>query len=315
MATLDEIRQDITLLDQAILALLAQRKDLSIEVARAKQANPRPIRDPKREQELLIALIEQGRELGLDAHYITDLYHTIIEDSVRSQQAYLQRQLNPAAQLPITPIACLGPQGSDSSLAAYAYQARHQTRLMQLHYQQVYEVLDAVAAGHAALGILPIENGQDGSIAPVYEQMRHTELAIVGELTHPNEPLYYQQAHHSRFIVVAREPILVAPQILANTSLLMAIGQPPSSRAAILQVLDAHAININKLGSCPQPGHLSQERIYLEVAAHLQSPAMQGALAELAPITDFIKVLGCYPNQTVIPTPVPAQFMQPQKPR
>ena len=58
MATLDEIRQDITQLDQELLALLAKRKTLSIEVARAKQANPRPIRDPQREQDLLVALIQ-----------------------------------------------------------------------------------------------------------------------------------------------------------------------------------------------------------------------------------------------------------------
>ena len=36
MAPLDEIRHDITQLDQELLALLAKRKTLSIEVARAE---------------------------------------------------------------------------------------------------------------------------------------------------------------------------------------------------------------------------------------------------------------------------------------
>ena len=85
MVTLDDIRQDITQLDQELLALLAKRKALSIAVARAKQANPRPIRDHQREQDLLVALIQKGRVLGLDAQYVTRLYHTIIEDSVLSQ--------------------------------------------------------------------------------------------------------------------------------------------------------------------------------------------------------------------------------------
>ncbi|MGL6165242.1 MAG: chorismate mutase, partial [Aeromonas veronii] len=107
MATLDEIRQDITRLDQELLALLAKRKTLSIEVARAKQANPRPIRDHQREQELLVALIQKGRVLGLDAQYITRIYHTIIEDSVLSQQAYLQSLLNPEQQEPMTSVAYL----------------------------------------------------------------------------------------------------------------------------------------------------------------------------------------------------------------
>ena len=77
MATLDEIRQDITQLDQELLALLAKRKTLSIEVARAKQANPRPIRDTQREQDLLVALIQKGRALGLDAQYITRIYGSL----------------------------------------------------------------------------------------------------------------------------------------------------------------------------------------------------------------------------------------------
>ncbi len=111
MATLDEIRQDITRLDQELLALLAKRKTLSIEVARAKQANPRPIRDHQREQELLVALIQKGRVLGLDAQYITRIYHTIIEDSVLSQQAYLQSLLNPEQQEPMTSVAYLGRRG------------------------------------------------------------------------------------------------------------------------------------------------------------------------------------------------------------
>ena len=72
MATLDEIRHDITQLDQELLALLAKRKTLSIEVARAKQANPRPIRDHQREQDLLVALIQyrvSGRSHFSGTHF------------------------------------------------------------------------------------------------------------------------------------------------------------------------------------------------------------------------------------------------------
>ena len=61
MATLETIRDEITQLDGDLLRLLARRKQLSIEVARSKQADRRPIRDQAREQELLEALIQQGR--------------------------------------------------------------------------------------------------------------------------------------------------------------------------------------------------------------------------------------------------------------
>ena len=180
MATLDEIRQDITQLDQELLALLAKRKTLSIEVARAKQANPRPIRDTQREQDLLVALIQKGRALGLDAQYITRIYHTIIEDSVLSQQAYLQSLLNPEQQEPMTSVAYLGPRGSYSSLAARKYLARYKDQVIEVNCQNFREVLDAVESGRAAFGVLPIENTSSGSINEVYDVMQHTSLSIVG---------------------------------------------------------------------------------------------------------------------------------------
>lgn len=42
MATLEHIRQEITELDCELLALLAKRKRLSLEVAKNKQAEQRP---------------------------------------------------------------------------------------------------------------------------------------------------------------------------------------------------------------------------------------------------------------------------------
>ena len=117
MATLEHIRQEITELDCELLALLAKRKRLSLEVAKNKQAEQRPIRDTAREQDLLETLIRQGKPLGLSAQYIQQIYHTIIEDSVLSQQSYLQEQLNAPLSEKEVSIAFLGPRGSYSSLA------------------------------------------------------------------------------------------------------------------------------------------------------------------------------------------------------
>ncbi len=71
---------------------VGQRRQLSLEVARSKEVDIRPIRDTQREKELLARLVRQGREQGLDAHYVISLYQAIIEDSVLNQQAYLQAE-------------------------------------------------------------------------------------------------------------------------------------------------------------------------------------------------------------------------------
>ncbi|ALP40703.1 prephenate dehydratase [Aeromonas schubertii] len=384
MALLEHIREEITQLDTELLALLARRKSLSIEVAKAKQANPRPIRDHQREQDLLVNLIQKGRPLGLDAQYVTRIYHTIIEDSVLSQQAYLQGLLNPGQQEPMTSVAYLGPRGSYSSLAARRYLARYKDQVIEVNCHNFREVIDAVESGQAAYGVLPIENTSSGSINEVYDVMQHTNLSIVGELTYPIEhciltavatdltriktlyahPQVFQQCSHylgklegvrheicdssssammkvrelaspeaaaigsaaggelyglevlathlanqkenySRFIVVARKPIEVAPQIPAKTTLIMSTSQQAGSLVEALLVLRSHQINMTKLESRPVQGNPWEEMFYLDVSANLQTPQMQAALVELTKITRHIKVLGCYPSEDVKPTDVP----------
>ncbi|MGL5304403.1 MAG: prephenate dehydratase domain-containing protein, partial [Aeromonas sp.] len=326
----------------------------------------------------------QGRELGLDAHYITRLYHTIIEDSVRSQQAYLQSELNPALQTPNIAIAYLGPRGTDTSRAAHAYLAHHNAQVIDVHCEHLREVLDAVKSGRATLGLLPIEHGIkhptkcsiehainhvhgyfnnhfndhfDSHInenaderAPehIYEQIRRTNLAIVGELTYPialplvssechdiAPPIHNaangahdglnvgataksdQHARSRRFIVVASQPILIAPQIPAKTTLIITTDprahgplMQQHELTPVLQLLRRHAINITALTPLTPAGNPAEARFGLDVAANLQSPVMQEAVIELTKITRAIKVLGCYPSEEIIPTPVPPELME-----
>ena len=89
MADLNNIRERITALDNNLLQLLAERRELAIEVAKSKQATSKPVRDQDREQQLLVRLINQGRTQGLNSNYITKIYHSILEDSVLLQQALL----------------------------------------------------------------------------------------------------------------------------------------------------------------------------------------------------------------------------------
>lgn len=186
MATLDAIREEITALDSKLLQLLARRKQLSIDVARSKQADHRPIRDQQREQQLLEHLVQQGSELGLSARYIYQIYRLIIEDSVLSQQAFIQAQLNGSTDEGAS-IAFLGPVGSYSSLAARKYLGRHVGSLHEHSCSRFADVIQAVEEGQVQFGVLPIENTSSGSINEVYDLMQHTSLSIVGELTLPIE--------------------------------------------------------------------------------------------------------------------------------
>lgn len=184
---LNKIRQQITQLDQQLLELFAQRRSLTLNVAKSKAHQVRPVRDQQREQELLIRLINNGKTLGLDAHYVTRVYQVIIEDSVLNQQAYLQQLSNPNLQFPTVSVAFLGAKGSYSYLASQRYFSRRAEKILESGCQNFAQIIQQVESGQVDYGILPIENTSSGGINEVYDLLQHTNLFIVGELTQPIE--------------------------------------------------------------------------------------------------------------------------------
>ncbi|WP_133407321.1 prephenate dehydratase [Parashewanella tropica] len=187
--SLDDIRLRLNELDDELLSLLSERRKMSLEVAKSKVQTAKPVRDAVREQQLLVKLINAGKDkYELDAEYITKLFHTIIEDSVLLQQSYLQNLANPeTCRKPLARVAFLGDKGSYSHLASQEYFSRKNTDLIELNCQHFREIIKTVESGHADYGVLPIENTSSGSINEVYDQLQHTTLYIVGELTLPIE--------------------------------------------------------------------------------------------------------------------------------
>lgn len=373
------LRERISALDLKLLALLAERRELAIEVGKTKLHSHRPIRDKERERDLLDALIAAAKPYDLDGFYVTRLFQLIIEDSVLTQQALLQHQLNPVSQHSAR-IAFLGPKGSYSHLAARQYAARHFDQLIECGCQKFQDIFAQVETGQADYAILPIENTSSGSINEVYDLLQHTSLSIVGELTNPinhcvliagdsdlsqietvyshpqpfqqcsqflnrfphwkieytestaaamekvaklNSPkvaalgseaggalyglqvlehnLANQQQNITRFIVLARKAVDVSEQVPAKTTLIMATGQQSGALVEALLVLRDNGIIMTKLESRPINGNPWEEMFYIDVQANLRADAMQKALRDLAPITRSLKVLGCYPSDTVVP--------------
>ncbi|WP_395755572.1 bifunctional chorismate mutase/prephenate dehydratase [Edwardsiella ictaluri] len=187
MSTLNPLltlREQISAVDSQLLALLGERRRLAEQVARTKQALHHPVRDRARERDLLLSLIEQGKPLQLDAHFITRLFQLIIEDSVLTQQALLQQSYLATAA---ARIAFLGPKGSYSHLAARHYAARYFDQMLECGCQRFQDVFAQVENGQADYAVLPIENTSSGAINDVYDLLQHTSLSIVGELTLPIE--------------------------------------------------------------------------------------------------------------------------------
>lgn len=387
---LNQIREEISSIDEQLLTLLAQRQRCTHSVAEAKILQHKNVRDEAREEELLVNLVQKGQKLGLSPQFVTSIFHTIIEDSVLNQQALLAERANPESTRPLNRVAYLGDKGSYSYLATHKYFSRRPGELLEIGCHSFADIVQKVESNEADYAVLPIENTSSGSINEVYDQLQHSSIAIVGELTHPvrhsiltktekdlsnikvlyghpqvfaqcsqfiaqlgdikkqvcdstahamqqvaesertdiaamgsaeggkvyglntiRDSIANQQENHSRFIVIARKAVKVPLQIPAKTTIVMSTIQKPGALVEALLVFKENDINMTKLESRPINGNPWEEMFYIDVDGNIDDGPMETAIETLQGMTRYLKVLGCYPSETIKHTRVPmAQALQ-----
>lgn len=86
-APLKPLRDKINTIDESLLKLIYQRCELSKQIIQLKIDLHLPIKDPKREEELIQSLVQKGE--ALDPHFIRSLYRLIIANSVELQENIL----------------------------------------------------------------------------------------------------------------------------------------------------------------------------------------------------------------------------------
>ncbi|MDU4451585.1 MAG: chorismate mutase [Haemophilus parainfluenzae] len=174
---LSEIRQQITQIDRSLLKLLSERHRLAYDVVRSKEVTQKALRDLEREQQLLQELVQFAESQNYQLQ-------KIIEDSVLTQQVYLQKKLNEQREETLH-IAFLGKRGSYSNLAARNYAARYNQQFAEISCDSFAQIFEKVESGEADYGVLPLENTTSGAINEVYDLLQHTTLSLVGELAYP----------------------------------------------------------------------------------------------------------------------------------
>jgi len=177
---LESLRTRINAGDDEILRLLAERRELAREVAQAKRGAA-SIRDSKREEELLVRLITEGRARGLDAHLISKVFHAVIEDSLLTQRRELQGGEHAGADARPLRVAFQGVAGAYSHLAARQHFVQLDDRVSFQGQDTFADAAGALERGKVDFALLPVENTTAGSINEVYDLLLHSQLSIVGE--------------------------------------------------------------------------------------------------------------------------------------
>ena len=82
---LEELRERIIAVDDEIIRLIGERRDLVIEIGSMKESLGLPILDPAREARVVRRVAERSRALGVDEELTRDVIWRIIS-SARQQQ-------------------------------------------------------------------------------------------------------------------------------------------------------------------------------------------------------------------------------------
>ena len=108
-----------------------------------------------------------------------------------------------------------------------------------------------------------------------------------------------QPGNYTRFVIVAREPIVCDPQIPVKTSLLLATVHEKGALLQCLKVLDKYGINMTKLESRPRIGKPWQYLFYVDLEGNREESGMKKALKEIEDKAAHFEILGCYPAQKI----------------
>jgi chorismate mutase / prephenate dehydrogenase len=84
--TLEELRERLNEVDRQLIALVAERKAVSEEVARVKRATGRPTRDYEREREVILGVRAVAAERGVSPALAEQLLRLLIRSSLTTQE-------------------------------------------------------------------------------------------------------------------------------------------------------------------------------------------------------------------------------------
>lgn len=157
------LRQDIDATDRQLLELLNRRAELSLEVGKLKAASGAPVFRPAREAALLNKLSEMNGG-PLPSEHLRAIYREILSSS-----RALQR---PAS------IACLGPEGTFSAIAAREYFGSSCDVQLMPHFGGIF---DAVQKGKCDYGLVPIENSLNGTVGQTLDLFATHEVFVQAE--------------------------------------------------------------------------------------------------------------------------------------
>ena len=182
---LQELRSQIDVIDDELVALFGKRMDVAAQISDYKKEHNLPIYHPAREREKLQDVSEKAAP-GME-NYTRVLYSMLFELS-RSYQSKRSGELSPLYHeithaiaktpklFPQSPmVACQGVEGAYSQIAC----EKIFKNPFIMYFKTFEAIFQAIEQGLCQYGILPIENSTAGSVKKVYDLMIQHNFSIV----------------------------------------------------------------------------------------------------------------------------------------
>ncbi len=163
----EEIREKIDSLDQKILQALAERVSLAREIGQHKKRAGLSVIDVVREHALLQRVIEKAGQLNLPQDDTETVYREIV-------------RLCRKVQMDQVKVGFLGPRGTFSEQAARGH-CRDKNATFE-ERPTVSDIFRSVRTSEVDIGVVPIENSNEGSVVTTLDLLNESNLIISGEI-------------------------------------------------------------------------------------------------------------------------------------
>ena len=134
---------------------------------------------------------------------------------------------------------------------------------------------------------------------PSWAAIGSAEAADAHGLVVLRRSLADQPENWTRFLVLAREPVVVPPRVPSKTSLVLVTGHEEGDLVRCLEALARTGHSMTKLESRPRPGSPFEYLFFLDFEGNVAEPRTQAVLEELRRGALALKVLGSYPAKVV----------------
>jgi chorismate mutase-like protein len=267
MEDLNKYREAIDAIDGRLLDLLNERARLAQEIGRIKERNGAPVYAAGRAEQLMRRLVERNQG-PLDEMAIRSIYREIMSASLSLEKD--------------TVIAC---EGAVAGRTHFAAKQQFGASVRYTFHDHPSELFNAVAAGHADCGVIPM--GEEGLDSTVLELLLKCEAQLSSQIVLGGE----EGSQRARYLVLGKT--LNAGSGDDLTALLFLLKDRPGALASVLEPFREAGVNVISIQSRPAQG--GGLYLFLEVQGHAGEEPLQRSIAMLGEGGFSPKICGSYP--------------------